>query len=148
MDCEDIHDILSAMLDGEASEGEASTAARHIAGCEACRIYCDGLVADRLALRAWPDELPSRHRAPASMPASAVARAARALVAAGIPFALGLSLGLTLARGRAQRVAEAPPRPTFFEESRFVVPDRNEIRLEAWLTRANPAAIRVGDVRR
>ena len=56
MSCDEARELLSAMLDGEASRDEADRAARHVAGCPACLAYRAGIATDRSLLRAWRDE--------------------------------------------------------------------------------------------
>lgn len=45
---------LSAYLDGEADEWEATHVAEHVASCEECRLEMEALVAARRAVRSLP----------------------------------------------------------------------------------------------
>jgi predicted anti-sigma-YlaC factor YlaD len=55
-DCERIHAVISASLDGEVSEVERATADAHLAACGDCRAYAAGLAETSRLLRTTPLE--------------------------------------------------------------------------------------------
>jgi anti-sigma factor RsiW len=57
MDCQRIQEMLSAMVDGEATPGEGSSAARHLARCPACRIAAARMATFTRRLRVRPATL-------------------------------------------------------------------------------------------
>lgn len=94
--CDDVHELLSARLDGELAAGELATLDRHLAGCVACRVHAEALdELERAGRLAAAEAVPDlTHR----IMAAHHARSAEQVVPSGDwrRWALGV-LGLTLA---------------------------------------------------
>jgi predicted anti-sigma-YlaC factor YlaD len=91
LECERMREAVSAQLDGELSELEATRLRAHLAACESCREFEASAGFSTTALREAPLEpltrpiaLPSRRRISFRMPAAAAA--AVVMVAAGGVF--------------------------------------------------------------
>jgi len=119
MSCESYREILSAMLDGEATPDEVEACAVHVETCTACADYRDGLEADRKALRAWPHE-------PLPSPRSAGIDPRRWLAVAAALVLAFVAGRVTASRPELAAVA-APATAVFLETRRTVYPDTNEI---------------------
>lgn len=102
---EHLGELLSAYLDGETGDDEALIVARHLAGCDSCRLDCQALGSVRRHVRGLPvldlpTSLVAGDRLPASPPASG--RRGR-LVAAGAAAVAAVVVGVTVTTA---------PRPT------------------------------------
>lgn len=140
MNCSGHQEVLSALLDGEASPEEVRLSAQHLADCDDCTSYKQALLAIREELQEWPEETPA---VGSSQPATRGAPPWRLLgAAAALAFAFGL--GFVSGRGSpAVPKLAAQPRAGFYETRWVVYPENNELHSQVVLTGADPALIRV-----
>lgn len=107
MDCATCQDVISAILDGEASPAEEASAAAHLAVCAVCRAHRAALEEDHAELRAWPREMPDL---PDSLGARRTPVAARAawLLPWAATILLAFAGGVLLGDRRAREVTPVP----------------------------------------
>lgn len=136
MKCDELRELYSAIMDGEASAEEEREADAHLLVCQACTRYRAGMESDRRQLKLWPVETPGWRplaRRPPRRHALAWAMAAWVLA-----FGAGLSLGLHL-RPTPRPSPKPPSEPTSrFEESWLLYPATGELHIESWLPELDP----------
>lgn len=102
---------LSAFLDDELDEPEASHVTRHLATCDSCLAELDGLREARAALRGLPD-IPAPSSLFAAVPdvaAEAGSRDRGRRAAAGVAVGLGVVLAAAFVLGESQPGEVVPP---------------------------------------
>lgn len=145
MTCTESRELLTALLDDEASDEEAAASSQHLEACEGCRVYREQLVMVRARLREWPDELGAGSRFWGAAPAAPRATTTAWRLAAAATLLLAASAGFAAGRisGTGPMASATPGVPAFFEERRIVYPNRHEVHSEVILRAAEPAALRI-----
>ena len=147
MECKDTREILSAILDDEASPSDSARADGHLETCEACRAYREEILEDRARLRAWQDEVPIASYdldriltyRPRARPAI---RRWAAVAAVVVAVAAGFAAGRATVRQGADADFGSAPTPVLIE-NRTVYPDANEVHSVTVLAAADPHALRI-----
>lgn len=104
-------ELLSAFLDDELDEGDASQVTRHLATCERCLTELDGLREARAALRGLPD-IPAPSALFASVPDAAARAGSRdrgRRAATGVAAGLAALLTAAFVLGEGQAGEVVPP---------------------------------------
>ncbi len=118
MGCRDIHETISACVDGEASPGEAAAVREHLASCERCRVLERQMRAVGAGVRQVRGSVPDRFREKVFArleSEGALPKRKKVFPAAwrwaAVPLAAAAGLGLFLLTSRETVRGPVPPGP-------------------------------------